>query len=349
MTFSAARKALHVVSNPPNPWHSTSVDWLGEPPATELEILVDSSRSILSKNDSPDICFTYSVNPYRGCYHGCAYCYARPSHQYLDLGAGTDFERKLVIKPDAPELLRRAFERSSWRGELIMFSGNTDCYQPLEASYGLTRKCLEVCLEYRNPVGVITKSTLIERDAELLAALAREAHCEVRVSLPFLDRDTARAIEPYVPSPQRRLQTIEKLAAAGVPVGVNIAPIIPGLNDSDAPGILTRAREAGAQHYGITMLRLPGAVKEVFEERLRTLLPLRAEKVLHQIEACREGRRSDPRFGSRMRGTGPRWEAIEQLIRAQAERLGYGPSAGVPEPSPFRRPKPVPVQGELFG
>jgi DNA repair photolyase len=343
--YRPERRSLHVVSNPPNPWHQTNVDWLGEPPATELQILEDRSHSILSKNDSPDISFTYSVNPYRGCYHGCAYCYARPTHQYLDLGAGTDFERKLVVKPDAPRLLREAFDRKSWRGEIVIFSGNTDCYQPLEASYRLTRACLEVCLEYKNPVGLITKSTLIERDVDLLAALAKEAFCEVIVSVPFLDRDAARAMEPYVPRPERRIETIARLAQAGVPVGVNIAPLIPGLNDSDAPGILAAAREAGASFYGTVMLRLPAEVKDVFEERLRALLPLRADRVLHQIEECRGGKRYDPRFGARMSGTGPRWEAIQRMIETHAAKLGYGRSPALPDPSPFRRPS---AQGELF-
>lgn len=342
------RKALRLLSNPPNPWHATSIDWLGDPPATRLEIFEDRSRSILSKNDSPDIPFTYSLNPYRGCYHGCAYCYARPTHQYLDFGAGTDFERKLVFKPDAPRLLRAAFDRSSWRGEILIFSGNTDSYQPLEASLGLTRACLEVCREYRNPVGVITKSTLIERDLELLAALAREAFCQVRISVPFFDADVARAIEPYAPSPRRRLETIARLAEAGVPVGVNVAPIIPGLNDGEAPSILEAARRAGARFASAIMLRLPGAVEPVFEERLRALLPLRAERVLHQIEACRGGKRYDARFGKRMRGTGPRWDAIQQLIDQAIKRFGFEDAPSVPDPSPFQRPRPPAAQGELF-
>jgi DNA repair photolyase len=342
------RRALHVVSNPPNPWHATSVDWVGEPPGTALEVFEDRSRSILAKNESPDVPFTYSINPYRGCYHGCAYCYARPTHQYLDFGAGTDFERKLVTKPAAAALLREAFQKKSWTGEMIAFSGNTDCYQPLEASLHLTRACLEVCLEHRNPVGVITKSTLIERDVDLLVALAREAHCTITISLPFWDAEVARAIEPYVPSPKRRLAVIEALAAAGLWVGVNVAPIIPGLNDHDAPTILAEARRAGARSYGVTMLRLPGPVEQVFEERLRALLPLKAERVLHQIEACRGGRRSDPRFGARMSGSGARWEVIERMIEAHAARLGFERPPRPPSPSTFRRPTPPSAQGELF-
>ncbi len=344
MTYAPERRVLHAVHNPPNPWHATSVDWLGEPPATALEVFVDQTRSILSKNDSPDIAFTWSVNPYRGCYHGCAYCYARPTHEYLDFGAGTDFERKLVVKPDAPALLAQAFDKPSWKGELIVFSGNTDCYQPLEASYRLTRACLELCRDYQNPVGIITKSTLVERDIDVLRALP---HVEVRVSLPFLDADVARAMEPYVPKPARRLETIARLADAGIAVGVNVAPVIPGLNDQDVPGILEAAHQAGARTFGMTMLRLPGPVAGVFESRLRALLPLKAEKVLHQIEACRGGARTDPRFGERMRGRGPRWEVIEQLAGQAAERLGYRASRGAPSPSPFRRPTRVRAGDQL--
>ncbi|MFO0728622.1 MAG: PA0069 family radical SAM protein [Myxococcota bacterium] len=348
MDRSARKLALAVVSNPPNPWHSDRVDWLGAPPEAELEIFEDQSKSILAKNDSPDIPFTYSVNPYRGCYHGCAYCYARPSHQYLDFGAGTDFEKKLVIKRDAAALLRAAFEKPSWKGDLIVLSGNTDCYQPLEVSLGLTRACLEVCLEYQNPVGLITKSTVIERDIELLVALSKVTHVAVTVSVPFWDAEVARVIEPFAPRPARRIETIRALAAAGLSVGVNVAPIIPGLSDMDAPQILEAAREAGAMHYGMIMLRLPGPVAEVFESRLRAMLPLKAERVLSQIEDCRDGKRSNAKFGDRMRGVGPRWEAIASLVRTTAARLGYVDRRPLPEPSSFRRPPRSKAQLSLF-
>jgi DNA repair photolyase len=332
------RAPLRTVSNPPNPWHKTTVDWIGEPPKVELEVREDATRSILSRNESPDIPFRWSVNPYRGCFHGCAYCYARPSHQHLDLGAGTDFERILVVKPRAPELLREAFLKRSWRGELVVFSGNTDCYQPLEASYELTRRCLEVCLEFRNPVSIITKSALVERDAELLATLAQQAHCTVAVSIPFFDAARARAIEPYVPSPQRRLRAVETLARAGVPVGVSVSPVIPGLNDQDIPQVLRAAREAGATYAWTILVRLPGAVREVFSERLRAALPMVADKVHHQIEQCRGGAATDARFGERMRGTGERWRIISDLFESTRRRLGYEEPPPVPDPSPFRRP-----------
>jgi DNA repair photolyase len=341
------RDELKRVWNPPNPWASERIDWVGEPPEKRLVVHHDASRTILSRNNSPDVPFTWSINPYRGCYHACAYCYARPSHETLGFGAGTDFERQLVVKEQAPELLRQHFDKKSWRGELILFSGNTDCYQPLEASYGLTRACLEVCLAYRNPVVIITKSALIERDAELLAELHKEAHCAVLISIPFFNAEHARAIEPTVPTPQRRVKAIRVLAEAGVPVGVNVAPIIPGLSDEDIPQILQASREAGAQFAGMTMVRLPGHVETVFETRLRLTLPRRAEKVLHAIEACRGGRRTDARFGHRMEGTGVRWQAISQLYEKTKSRLGFDVMPPVPQPSPFRRPDRLSPQLEL--
>ncbi len=207
------------LSNPPNPWATTEVEYLDGAPEVRLEVYEDHTRQILSKNDSPDVGFTWSVNPYRGCFHACAYCYARPSHEYLSWGAGTDFDRKIVVKPEAPALLRAAFAKRTWKKETVMFSGVTDCYQPLEASYRLTRGCLEVCVESANPAGVITKSPLIERDIEVLAELARVASVHVSVSIPIWDPDKARAIEPYVATPLRRIHIIEKLARAGIEVG----------------------------------------------------------------------------------------------------------------------------------
>ena len=340
---------LRQLSNPDNRFHATAVQWDVEPPPkVSLELYEDRSKNVLSKNDSPDLGFDYSVNPYRGCFHGCAYCYARPSHEYLDFGAGTDFERKLVLKRDAPKLLRARFERPSWKGELVLLSGNTDCYQPLEAVHGLTRACLEVCLDFRNPVSIITKGAVIERDIDLIATLAREAFATVTISLPFLSAEYARAVEPYVPAPARRLQMIERLAAAGIPVGVNVSPIIPGLNDAEAPAILKAAHDAGATFYGCTMVRLPRPVDRVFEARIRETLPLRADRVLSQIEACRGGARNDSRFGERMRGQGARWDVIETMVRATAKRLGMGRAPVVPEPSPFRRPE-AGGQMTLFG
>ncbi len=331
---------LRRLSNPDNRFHETAVAWDVElPPKVKLTVFEDQSKSILSRNDSPDLGFDWSANPYRGCFHGCAYCYARPSHEYLDFGAGTDFERKLVVKPQAARLLAERFGRRGWKGELVLFSGNTDCYQPLEAVHGITRACLEVCLEHRNPVSIITKGAVIERDAELIAEIGRQAYATVTISLPFVSPDHARAVEPYVPSPARRLAVIERLAAAGVTVGVNVSPIIPGLNDAEAPAVLEAAANAGATYYGCTMVRLPRPVDAVFEARIRETLPLRAERILHQIEACRGGARNDSRFGTRMRGQGARWDVIESMVRGAAKRVGLGKPPPVPEPSPFRRPE----------
>src|SRR4051812_10609212 len=244
------------ISNPPNPWLSTEVEYLDEIPPAELEVYEDHTREILSHNDSPDVGFSWSVNPYRGCFHACAYCYARPTHEYLGLGAGTDFDRKITVKPDAARLLREAFERAAWKGELVVFSGVTDCYQPLEASYRLTRACLEVCAEYRNPIGLITKAPLVERDIDVLQQLHRDAKLRVTISIPIMDREAAHAIEPYVATPERRLRTIERLAKAGLDVGINVAPLIPGVSDDDLGELLERAAAAGARHANYVFLRL---------------------------------------------------------------------------------------------
>ncbi|MFO0550874.1 MAG: radical SAM protein [Polyangiaceae bacterium] len=335
---------LRVVSNPPNPWHSTAVEYLGdaEPPLARLRIIEDATRSILAQNSSPDLPFRWSLNPYRGCYHACAYCYARPQHEYLGLGAGTDFERTLVVKPHAAELLVEAFERPSWRGEFILFSGDTDCYQPLEASYGLTRACLAVCARYANPCGVITKSPLIERDLDLLVELSKRTRFHATISIPLFDPDKARALEPYVASPARRLRTIERLASAGLDVGVSIAPMIPGLGDEDIAKIMRAARAAGARRACLVFVRLPGPVAGLFEERLRAALPLRADKVLSAIRAARDGKLNQSRFGERMRGSGHVAGAAHALFEAEARRLGFEISGSRDElPTTFTRPNAV--------
>jgi DNA repair photolyase len=250
-------------------------------------------------------------------------CFARPTHEYLSFGAGTDFERKIVVKKDAPALLRKALSAKGWRGDLLMFSGVTDCYQPLENRYRLTRGCLEVCADYKNPVHVITKSPLVERDIDVLVRLSRVAHFSIAISLPFLREDHARALEPYVTTPARRLRVIERLAEAGIRVGVSVAPVIPGLNDEDVPSVLEAARAAGAQFAGYTLLRLPGHVKDVFESRIRAALPEKAERVMSHVRQSRDGKLYDATFGVRGRGTGPYAEAIARLFAATSKRLGY--------------------------
>jgi DNA repair photolyase len=342
------------VVNPPNPWQSTEIEYLdGSAPDARLEVYEDHTRQILSKNDSPDLGFSWSVNPYRGCFHGCAYCYARPTHEYLSFGAGTDFDRRIVVKPRAPELLREAFDRKSWKGELIVFSGNTDCYQLLEASYRLTRGCLEVCAEYKNPVGVITKAPLIERDIDVLAELNRVASVHVTISIPFWDPEHARAIEPYVATPQRRMHTVERLASRGIPVNVNVAPIIPGLNDEAIGPVLEAAANAGARSAAMVLLRLPGPVKEVFEQRLRASLPLRADKVLARIRETRGGKMYDSRFGARMQGEGEYATAIHALFQRTARRYGlevwrFEEDERERPPQTFERPAAPRAQLKLF-
>ncbi|MCW5835092.1 MAG: PA0069 family radical SAM protein [Labilithrix sp.] len=329
------------VSNPPNRFDATTLTYDdGEAPDAEVTVYEDRSKSILSGNDSPDVGFRWSVNPYRGCRHACAYCYARPSHEYLSFGAGTDFERKIVIKPRAPELLRESFEKASWKGELVVFSGITDCYQPLESKLRLTRGCLEVCAEYRNPVGIITKSAVIERDVDVLQELARVASVRVSVSVPFWDADVAKAMEPIVTTPERRMKIIETLAAAGVPVGVSVSPIVPGLNDERLGDVLERARDAGARHAFYVLLRLPGAVKDVFERTLRDKLPLRAEKVLRRLREAHDGKLYDSSFGTRGRGQGVYADTLRMLFERTAKRCGMNADELTHDvaPASFRRP-----------
>ena len=313
------------VANPPVRFRDQLITYdEGEgPPPVKVTLLEDASRSILSENSSPDLGFRWSANPYRGCLHACSYCYARPTHEYLDLGAGTDFDTKIVVKRNAPELLREAFEKKSWKGETIMFSGVTDCYQAIEKDLEITRRCLEVCLEYKNPVSVISKSALVERDIELFLALSREARFHISVSLAFSDNAMSRAIEPWAASPDRRFKVIETLAKAGVSVGIMMAPIIPGVNDSQMVTVLERAAAAGVRQAGWTLLRLPGAVKEVFEERIRGVMPLAADKILHRIRSTRGGEKlNDARFHTRGRGEGPYAETIARMFDATVKRLG---------------------------
>lgn len=330
------------ISNPQGRFESTSIEFDdGEAPGATFQVYEDQSKSILSTNQSPDVGFRWSINPYRGCVHGCAYCYARPSHEYLSFGAGTDFERKIVVKSRAPELLRESFDKPAWKGELVVFSGVTDCYQPLESKMRLTRGCLEVCVDYRNPVGVITKSPVIERDIEVLQELARVASVRVSISVPFWDPDTARAMEPTVTTPERRMKIVATLAKAGIPVGVSISPIIPGLNDEHLGDVLERARDAGAKHAFYVLLRLPGAVREVFEKALREKLPLRAEKVLRRLRESHGGKVYDASFGTRGRGEGVYAETIRALFERTAKRCGMNSDEMIQNTAPttFQRPK----------
>lgn len=277
-------------------------------------------------------------------------CYARPTHEYLDLGAGTDFDTKIVVKREAPALLRSAFDKPSWKGDLVMFSGVTDCYQPVEKELELTRRCLEVCLEYRNPVSVISKHALVERDIDLFLALAKEARFHLSVSLAWTDNELARAMEPWAPSPDKRLKVIETMAKAGVPVGIMCAPIIPGVNDSQLVGLLERAAGAGATWAGWALLRLPGVVKQVFEERVRVALPLAGDKILHRIRETRGGKLYDATFFKRGRGEGPYAEMIKSMFETTVARLGMNQrdDAFDDGTTTFRRPPRQTNQLSLF-
>lgn len=317
-----AARVPRPIKNPPNPWQSRHVEWLDAAPPAELHVYEEDARSILSRNDSPDLPFRYSLNPYRGCYHGCAYCYARPSHQYLNWGAGTDFERRIVVKRNAPALLRKELSKPTWRRHTIALSGNTDCYQPLEASYELTRQCLSACVNARNPVTIITKGALVRRDIDVLQALRDVAAVQVFVSIPFSDEDDARKIEPNASSIGKRFDALRALSDAGIPTGLALAPVIPGLNDAAIPELLSRAHDAGATRAFMTLLRLAPEVRTVFEERIDAVMPLRAAKIKHALSDARDGNIEDNRFGTRMVGHGPRWTLIESMFESYARRLG---------------------------
>ena len=281
----------------------------------------DKSRTILSKNNSPDIPFTYSINPYRGCEHGCIYCYARPSHEYLGWSAGLDFETRILVKRDAPELLSRAFQKTSWQPQVICLSGNTDPYQPAERQLKLSRGCLKVFLRHRNPVSIITKNHLVTRDLDLLGALARRNLVSVSVSVTSLRPELASTMEPRTSTPRRRLDAVQTLADAGVPVGVMVAPIVPGLTDEEVPAILKAAAQHRARWAGYVILRLPGPVAPLFVDWLSATWPDRKDKVLRRIQELRGGKLTDSAFGRRMRGQGIWAETLTSLFKTTCRSL----------------------------
>lgn len=282
----------------------------------------DSSKSIISENKSPDIPFRYSLNSYRGCEHGCVYCYARPSHEYLGLSAGQDFESKIFVKRNAAELLREKFMSKSWKPESITMSGITDCYQPAERKFELTRKCLEVFREFKHPVSLITKNALITRDVDILSDLARDELVKVYISVTTLDPELGRTLEPRTSAPQARINAIETLAKAGVPVGVNVAPIIPGLTDHELPKILKASADAGATSSGYTVLRLPYSVSDIFVEWLEKHRPDSKEKVLQFLRGLRDGKLYDAEWGSRMVGKGQIAENIGDMFELFSRKFG---------------------------
>jgi DNA repair photolyase len=299
-------------------------DWNPEEDAApRTQFLVDHSKTAISYNDSPDVGFSASLNPYRGCEHGCIYCYARPTHEYLGFSSGLDFETKIMVKQNAPELLREELSSPKWKPQIIVMSGVTDCYQPVERKLKLTRRCLEVLLEFRNPIAIITKNFLVSRDVDVLAELAKHHCASVCLSVTTLDTDLRKVMEPRTSPPPARLNAIRKLSEAGVPVAVNVAPIIPGLTDHEMPAILKAAREAGAKTAGFTVVRLPYANKGLMEKWLETHFPDRKEKVLNRIKAMRGGKLYDAEWGKRMRGEGIFAEQIETMFDVARRKAGF--------------------------
>jgi DNA repair photolyase len=314
-------------SNPKNRFES--IETVPEPPqdsdaisSPHTEFFPDRSRSIIAYNDSPDVGFDASINPYRGCEHGCVYCYARPTHEYLGFSSGLDFETKIMVKEDAPELLRKELSSRNWTPQLVALSGNTDCYQPVEKTKQLTRRCLEIFLEFRNPVVIITKNFLVTRDVDILAELARYDCVGVTVSLTTLDHKLSSLLEPRASRPARRLAAIKRLAEAGVPVGYLQAPMIPGLTDAEAPAIGAAAAKAGATFSGYVALRLPFAVKSLFEDWLEQYYPEKKNKVLGRVREIRGGKLNDPNFTSRMRGQGIYAEQMAKLFQLARKKSG---------------------------
>ncbi len=299
---------------------------------------LDSTRSIIAYNNSPDIPFDAGLNPYRGCEHGCIYCYARPSHEYLGLSAGLDFETKIFVKKDAPELLRKTLMSPNWKPRPIALSGITDPYQPAEKRFRLTRQCLKVLADFRNPVGVITKNNLITRDIDVLQELAAVEAVKVAISITTLDARLARRMEPRTSSPARRLAAIGKLADAGIPVGVMTAPIIPGLNDHEIPNIIEKATQAGAQFAGYVMLRLPYGVKNLFTNWLMQYYPDRKEKVLNRIRDIRDGELNNSNFHERMRGNGLFAAHVRDIFHLSCRKAGIEKRGEGLSTAAFRRP-----------
>ncbi|MEX2401424.1 MAG: PA0069 family radical SAM protein [Rhodothermales bacterium] len=303
----------------------------------ETAYFVDDTKSILAKNESPDVGFTYSINPYRGCEHGCIYCYARPSHEYLGFSAGLDFETKILVKERAPVLLSAAFQKPSWDPQVVALSGNTDPYQPIDRRLELTRRCLEVFLKHRNPVAIITKNYLVTRDVDVLEEMARLNLVTVALSITTLRSDLVGVMEPRTSRPGRRLQAIEELARRGIPTSVNVAPVVPGLTDEEMPAILEAAADRGASRAAYIMLRLPGPVTELFLDWLSREFPDRVNKVVHRLESLRRGDLSDSRFGVRMRGEGEWSDLVRHLFHVSCRKYGLNASNAPLSTDGFRR------------
>lgn len=310
------------------------------------EYFIDNSKTVIAKNDSYDLGFDYSFNPYRGCEHGCIYCYARPSHEFLGFSSGIDFETKIMVKTDAAKLLEEEFKKKNYKPDVILFSGNTDCYQPIEKKLGITREVLKVCLKYGNPVSIITKNAMIQRDIDILKEMAGLKLVSVTMSVTTLDRELARKMEPRTSSPEMRLKTIEAFAKNNIPVGINLAPIIPGLNDKEIPEILKVASQRGATHAGYIMLRLPYAVKDLFIEWLKREYPLKASKVISSIKSIRGGKLNSSEWGIRFKGEGQIADAIANLFKLSCKKYSMNKRKFHISTEHFK--KPLLRQLELF-
>jgi len=332
-------------------WAPPVADPAEEPAERQIRttVTIQRARTIIARNESPDIPFTQSINPYQGCEHGCIYCYARPTHAYLDLSPGLDFETKLFAKPDAAKLLRAELAKPGYKCDPIALGSNTDPYQPIEREWQVTRQILEVLAAHQHPFSIVTKSALVERDLDLIAPMAAKNMAQVYFSITTLDRDLARTLEPRAAAPERRLQALRPLSDAGVPVGVLVAPIIPQLNDKDMEAILEAAAANGARTAGWIMLRLPLEVAPLFRAWLEEHYPLRAAHVMSLIQQLRGGRDYVAQFGTRMRGTGNFADLIEKRFELATRRLGLNEHRTAPfDTSKFRPPRINEAQGELF-
>ena len=350
-----ARHARGARSNPESRYVSTRTEAVDDgwspPEAQPLETILipDQTRSIIARNDSPDIPFDRSINPYRGCEHGCTYCFARPSHAWLDMSPGLDFETKILYKPNAAALLEKELAARGYECAPIALGSNTDPYQSAERRLGITRSILEVCRDHRHPVTIVTKSTLVERDRDILEAMAADGLAHVHISVTTLDAGLARSMEPRAAPPARRVGVISALTDAGIPVGVLASPMIPGLNDTELEAILEASAGAGASSAGYILLRLPREVATLFEEWLRDAMPLAAEKVLSLVRKCRDGKISDSTYGRRMRGQGVFADLLEARFHQAVKRLGLGRRPANLDTSLFRIPPRAGDQMNLFG
>ncbi len=319
------KKGRGALTNPAGRFERIDMDYEPEEDSGEqikTQFFADATKSIIATNDSPDVGFNASLNAYRGCEHGCIYCFARPTHEYLGLSSGIDFETKIFVKQNAPELLREALTAKSWQPQVVVMSGVTDCYQPFEKKFEITRRCLEVFAEFRNPIAIITKNHLVTRDRDILAQMAAWQGARVNVSITTLDRELARTLEPRASTPQRRLEAVRQLSEAGIPVNVMVAPIIPGLTDDEIPAILEAAAQAGAQSAAKTLLRLPYNLKDHFEQWLEVHAPLRKQKVLNCLREMRGGKLNNTEFGQRMRGQGEYYDTLSTLFALQKKKHG---------------------------